>query len=58
MLVALLFLADWYLPKPEILPNRSDADKSVIRISSAQKWPEPIAIDTSLPTIVPFFPDR
>jgi hypothetical protein len=28
-------------------------DKSIIRIKSAHKWPEPIVIDTSLPTIVP-----
>jgi hypothetical protein len=28
-------------------------DESIIRIKSAHKWPEPIVIDTSLPTIVP-----
>jgi hypothetical protein len=39
--------------------GRSKADirrQSIIRIKSAHKWPEPIVIDTSLPTIVPPLP--
>src|ERR1019366_2019467 len=31
-------------------------DKSIIRIKSAHKWPEPLVIDASLPTIVPPLP--
>ena len=52
-LLALLFVADWYLPKP--LPERAgDAiNRPVIRIASVQQPPERIVIDTSQPTIVP-----
>jgi hypothetical protein len=51
-LLALLFLADWQLPKP--LPEPAvDAIRPVIRITSIQQPPERIIIDTSQPTIVP-----
>src|SRR5258708_997516 len=52
-LLALLFMADWCLPKS--LPELSgDAiDRPVIRIASIQQPPERIVIDTSQPTIVP-----
>jgi hypothetical protein len=52
-LLALLFVADWYLPKP--LPELADdaINKPVIRIASVQQPPERIIIDTSQPTIVP-----
>jgi len=51
-LLALLFLADWQLPKP--LPEpASDTIRPVIRITSIQQPPERIVIDTSQPTIVP-----
>jgi hypothetical protein len=52
-LLVLLFVADWYLPKP--LPELAgDAiNKPVIRIASVQQPPERIIIDTSQPTIVP-----
>jgi len=53
MLLALLFLADWYLPQPAAMPARTDVDRTVIRLHSSHKWPERIVIDTSLPTIVP-----
>jgi hypothetical protein len=52
-LLALLYLADWLLPKslPELT---SDAiAKPVIRIASVQQPPERIIIDTSQPTIMP-----
>lgn len=53
VLLALLFLADRYLP-PQIAPSvRSDVDRPVIRIHSRHKWPEAVVYDTSLPTIVP-----
>jgi len=53
LLLALLFVADWCLPKP--LPEAAgDAiNRPVIRIASAQQPPERIIIDTSQPTIVP-----
>lgn len=54
LLLALLFVANWYLPKsaPDS-SGKTDIDKPVIRITSAQKPPERIVIDTSQPTIVP-----
>jgi hypothetical protein len=52
-LLALLFLADWYMPDLSAAPSRTDVDKSIIRIHSMHKWPEAIVFDTSLPTIVP-----
>ena len=53
MLLALLFLADWYMPHLAATPARAEADRSIIRLHSRHKWPERIVIDTSLPTIVP-----
>ncbi|WP_315838279.1 hypothetical protein [Bradyrhizobium prioriisuperbiae] len=55
-LLALLFIVNIYLPKPAELPpqqQRVGVDKSTIRITSTQKGPERVEIDTSLPTIVP-----
>jgi hypothetical protein len=53
LLLALLFLADWYMPHPAAPPVRAEVDRTVIRLHSGHKWPERIVIDTSLPTIVP-----
>jgi hypothetical protein len=55
LLLGMLFISDRYLPKvsPQSFSREARADKSIIRIKSAHKWPEPIVIDTSLPTIVP-----
>jgi hypothetical protein len=55
LLLGMLFIADWYLPKvsSQNFFREARVDKSIIRIKSAHKWPEPIVIDTSLPTIVP-----
>jgi hypothetical protein len=53
LLLALLFLADWYMPHPAASPTRTEVDRTVIRLHSGHKWPERIVIDTSLPTIVP-----
>ena len=52
-LLALLFVADWYLPKslPEAAGERTN--QPVIRIASIQRAPERIVIDTSQPTILP-----
>lgn len=53
LLLALLFLADWYFPPFDAEQSRSDVDRSTIRIHSAQKWPQAVVIDTTQPTIVP-----
>jgi hypothetical protein len=53
LLLALLFLADWYIPKLSAEPDRADVDRSIIRIHTLHKWPEAIAFDTSLPTVTP-----
>jgi hypothetical protein len=52
-LLALLFVADWYLPKSLPQPTGNPIDKPVIRIASVQHPPERVVIDTSQPTIVP-----
>lgn len=52
-LLALLFLADWYIPDLSAAPTRADVDKSIIRIHTMHRWPEAIVFDTSVPTIVP-----
>ena len=53
LLLMLLFVADWYMPKLAVMTAVADADKTVIRIQSGHKWPEAIVFDTSLPTIAP-----
>ena len=53
LLLALLFVADWYLPQPLPEPARDAINRPVIRIASVQQPPERIVIDTSQPTIVP-----
>ena len=57
-LLGTLFIADWYFPSPSspTFLREVSVDKSIIRIKSAHRWPEPITIDTSLPTIVPPLP--
>jgi hypothetical protein len=52
-LLALLFVANWYLPKPLPEPAGNGISRPVIRIASVQQPPERIVIDTSQPTIVP-----
>lgn len=52
-LLLLLFGLNWLLPQTTEWPVRSGVDKTVIRISSVERLPERVVIDTSLPTIVP-----
>jgi hypothetical protein len=57
-LLGLLFAVDAYLPKLPAANNVDTAanvasDLAVIRIHSAQKWPERVEFDTSLPTVTP-----
>ena len=52
-LVLLLFGLSWCFPQPVSEPIRRGIDRPVIRISSVERLPERLDIDTSLPTIVP-----
>jgi hypothetical protein len=54
LLLGMLFIADWYLPSAssQTFFREARVDKSIIRIKSAHKWPEPVVFDTSLPKIV------
>ena len=53
VLLTLLFVADWWLPSLGSGSAPSNVDRTTIRIHSAQKWPNAVVIDTTLPTIVP-----
>jgi len=59
VLLALLFVADWYWRAAPVATAGDDqaqetsADKAILRIQSAQKWPQKMVFDTSIPTIVP-----
>ena len=54
LLLAMLFIANWFLPMdPALSATSEQADKQIIRIKSDRKWPERIVFDTSAPTIVP-----
>jgi len=52
-LLALLFVANWFLPQSLAEPTGDEVNRPVIRIASMQQPPERIVIDTNLPTIVP-----
>jgi hypothetical protein len=54
-LAALLFIAGWCLPTPpaRFADRPQPLESAIIRIKSAQKWPEKIVLDTSQPTIAP-----
>ena len=52
-LLALLFMANWFLPQSLAEPTGDEINRPVIRIASMQQPPERIVIDTNLPTIVP-----
>ena len=54
-LLAVLFLADACFPNPQadaLGRSGRNVDKSTIRITSTQKWPERINFDTRLPAAV------
>ena len=54
LLLAILFIADWYMPMaPTQSVTSREADKPIIRIKTDRKWPERIVFETSAPTIVP-----
>jgi hypothetical protein len=51
-LVLLLIAISWCLPQQAMGPGNSDVERPSIRISSAERAPERVIIDASLPTIV------
>lgn len=58
-LLALLLLGNWYWAAAPVAAAGDDQvqetsiDKAILRIHSAQKWPQRIVFDTNIPTIVP-----
>ena len=58
-LLALLFLAPWYIPDAPVSGGKDapSVDRTTIRIRSERKWPEKVVIDTTLPTVVPAQPN-
>lgn len=52
-LLALLLVANWFLPEPPPEPAHEAIDKPIIRIASVVHPPERVVIDTNQPTIVP-----
>jgi hypothetical protein len=52
-LLALLFVANWFLPDAPQEAVHETIEKPVILIASVQRPPESVFIDTSQPTIVP-----
>ena len=56
-LLALLFVAQWYWPAAPTTSaaqaQEASLNKEILRIRSAQKWPQKIVFDTNIPTIVP-----
>jgi hypothetical protein len=53
LLLALLLVANWFLPQSLAEGTAEETNRPVIRIASMQQSPERIVIDTSQPTIVP-----
>ena len=49
LLIAVLFIANWYFPEPAVAFPGPGIEKATIRIESACKWPEKIVFDTSQP---------
>jgi hypothetical protein len=52
-LLALLFVANWFLPEPPQEAAHEAIEKPVIRIASVQRPPDSVFIDTDQPTTVP-----
>ena len=53
VLLALVFISDFYLPKAPVAERAAEMDRQVIRIHSDRKWPERVVFDTSVPTVTP-----
>lgn len=54
VLLALLFVADWYLPSPSPMQSYgAPIDASILHIRSEHKWPQRLQFDTSMPAMPP-----
>ena len=56
-LLALLWIADFYLPRPPAAQTTT-IDQPAIRIHSDRKWPERVVFDTSTPAVSTAASDR
>jgi hypothetical protein len=52
-LLALLFVADWFVPKSNLELSHGSFEVPPIQITSQQRLPESVFIDTNQPTIIP-----
>jgi hypothetical protein len=52
-LLALLFVANWFLPEPHQEAGHETIEKPVIRITSVQRPADSVLIDTNQPTTAP-----
>jgi hypothetical protein len=54
VLLALLFVADWYWPNQSPMSSYgTPIDEAIVRIRSEHKWPQKVELDTATPIIVP-----
>ena len=49
LLIAMLFVANWYVPEPPVIFHDHRIEGAAIRIKSARKWPDKNVFDTSQP---------
>jgi hypothetical protein len=54
VLLALLFVLNWSLPSPSVLPiYGAPIDGTTLHIRSEQKWPQRLQFDTAVPAMLP-----
>jgi hypothetical protein len=58
VLLAMLLVANWYLPSPPAMPNEDPPiDRTTLRIRSERVWPQKVQFDTSIaPFLAPSAP--
>lgn len=53
VLLVMMWIANAFLPQPEVTPAGSSVERPTIRITATTKGPERVVIDTTLPTVTP-----